>query len=309
LIHSGWWIYSGPERDRRAEGRRPEAPKKWSAQRGTSKSGGRRPARRITSAQRGTSKSEAYMAGHSKWAQIKRKKAVNDKKRGRMFTRLIREITVAAREGGGDPEANPRLRLAIDTAKAANMPLDNIERAILRGTGELEGVAYEEMTYEGYGPGGVALYLETLTDNLNRTVAEVRHVLEKHGGNLGQSGSVAWQFERRGRMYVDAGQYDEDTVMLAALDAGALDISREGDEYEITTEVVAFHAVQEGLREQGIEFSEAELAMIPKVMVRVEGPDAQKLVKLLELLEDVDDIQNVHTNADIDESVLSEVGT
>jgi YebC/PmpR family DNA-binding regulatory protein len=253
-------------------------------------------------------KSEGYMAGHSKWAQIKRKKAVNDKKRGRMFTRLIREITVAAREGGGDPEANPRLRLAIDTAKAANMPLDNIERAILRGTGELEGVAYEEMTYEGYGPGGVALYLETLTDNLNRTVAEVRHVLEKHGGNLGQSGSVAWQFERRGRMYVDASRYDEDTVMLAALDAGALDISREGDEYEITTEVAAFHAVQEGLREQGIEFSEAELAMIPKVMVRVEGPEAQKLVKLLELLEDVDDIQNVHTNADIDESVLSEVG-
>jgi YebC/PmpR family DNA-binding regulatory protein len=285
-----------------AEERRAAGPKRRKVEREARNAEKRRP-------QAGAPKSEGYMAGHSKWAQIKRKKAVNDKKRGRMFTRLIREITVAAREGGGDPEANPRLRLAIDTAKAANMPLDNIERAILRGTGDLEGVAYEEMTYEGYGPGGVALYLETLTDNLNRTVAEVRHVLEKHGGNLGQSGSVAWQFERRGRMYVDAGQYDEDTVMLAALDAGALDLSREGDEYEITTEVVTFHAVQEGLREQGIEFSEAELAMIPKVMVRVEGADAQKLVKLLELLEDVDDIQNVHTNADIDESVLSEVAT
>jgi YebC/PmpR family DNA-binding regulatory protein len=248
------------------------------------------------------------MAGHSKWAQIKRKKAVNDNKRGQRFTRLIREITVAAREGGGDPEANARLRLAIDTAKAANMPLDNIERAILRGTGELEGVEYAEVAYEGYGPGGVALYLETLTDNLNRTVAEVRHVLEKHGGNLGQAGSVAWQFERRGRMVVDAGRYDEDAVMLAALEAGALDVAREGDEYEVTTDVASFHAVQAGLKGEGIEFSDAELAMIPKVTVRVEGSDAQKLVKLLEALDDVDDVQNVHTNADIDEGALSEVG-
>jgi YebC/PmpR family DNA-binding regulatory protein len=247
------------------------------------------------------------MAGHSKWAQIKRKKAANDAKRGRMFTRLIREITVAAREGGGDAEGNPRLRLAIDTAKAANMPLDNIERAIQRGTGELEGVQYTEISYEGYGPGGVAIYLETLTDNLNRTVAEVRHVLEKNGGNLGQSGSVAWQFERRGRMYVNAAQYDEDAVMLAALEAGALDVERDGDELEITTDVPGFHAVQEGLREQGIEFSAAELAMVPKVTVRVEGAEAQKLVKLLEALDDVDDIQNVHTNADIDEAALSEV--
>ncbi len=248
------------------------------------------------------------MAGHSKWAQIKRKKAANDAKRGRMFTRLIREITVAAREGGGDPEGNPRLRLAIDTAKAANMPLENIDRAVQRGTGELDGVSYEEVSYEGYGPGGVALYLETLTDNLNRTVAEVRHVLEKYGGNLGQNGSVAWQFERRGRIYVDAGRYDEDTVMLAALEAGALDVVREGEEYEVTTDVASFHAVQGGLKEQGVEFSEAALAMLPKATVRVEGPEAQKLVRLLEMLEDVDDIQNVHTNADIDESALSEVG-
>jgi YebC/PmpR family DNA-binding regulatory protein len=248
------------------------------------------------------------MAGHSKWAQIKRKKAANDAKRGRMFTRLIREITVAAREGGGDPEANARLRLAIDTAKASNMPQDNIERAILRGAGELEGVSYEEVSYEGYGPGGVALYLETLTDNLNRTVAAVRHVLEKHGGNLGQSGSVAWQFERRGRIFVDATRHDEDIVMMAALEAGALDVVREGDEYEITTEVADFHAVQDGLRTQGVDVGEAELAMLPKATVRVDGAEAQKLVRLLEALEDVDDIQNVHTNADIDEAALSEVG-
>jgi YebC/PmpR family DNA-binding regulatory protein len=248
------------------------------------------------------------MAGHSKWAQIKRKKAVNDAKRGQKFTRLIREITVAAREGGGDPDMNPRLRLAVDTAKAENMPADNIERAILRGTGELEGVSYEEVAYEGYGPGGVAIYIETLTDNLNRTVAEVRHVLEKHGGNLGQSGSVAWQFERRGRIYVDANRYDEDTVMMAALDAGALDVVRMEDEYEIATEVAGFHTVQDGLKSQGIEIGEAELAMIPKATVRVEGAEAQKLVKLLDVLDDVDDIQNVHTNADIDENALSEVG-
>jgi YebC/PmpR family DNA-binding regulatory protein len=248
------------------------------------------------------------MAGHSKWAQIKRKKAANDAKRGQKFTRLIREITVAAREGGGDPDMNPRLRLAVDTAKSENMPQENIERAILRGTGELEGVSYEEVSYEGYGPGGVAIYLETLTDNLNRTVAEVRHVLEKHGGNLGQSGSVAWQFERRGRIYVDASRYDEDSVMLAALEAGALDLVRMGDEYEIVTEVTTFHAVQDGLKAQGVEIGEAELAMIPNATVRVEGPEAQRLVKLLDALDDVDDIQSVHTNADIDESALSEVG-
>ena len=248
------------------------------------------------------------MAGHSKWAQIKRKKAANDAKRGQQFTKLIREITVAAREGGGEVEFNPRLRLAVDTAKAANMPQDNIERAILRGTGELEGVRYEEVTYEGYAPGGVALYLETLTDNLNRTVADLRHVLEKHGGNLGQNGSVAWQFERRGQMYVDAARYDEDSVMLAALEAGALDLSAEDGEYEITTDVAAFHKVQDGLKEQGIEFSDAELTMIPKATVQVRGEDAQKLLRLLEALDDLDDVQKVHTNADIDEAVLSEVG-
>ena len=248
------------------------------------------------------------MAGHSKWSKIKRKKAANDAKRGKMFTKLIREITVAAREAGGDPEFNPRLRLAVDTAKAASMPQENIDRAIQRGTGELEGVSYEEVSYEGYGPGGVALYLETLTDNLNRTVADVRHVLEKYGGNLGQNGSVSWQFERRGQIYVDAERHDEDSAMLAALEAGALDFKRDGDAFEITTDVAAFHKVQDGLKEQGVDFSDAELSMIPKATVRVEGREAEKLLALLEALDDLDDVQNVHTNADIDESALAEVG-
>lgn len=248
------------------------------------------------------------MAGHSKWAQIKRKKAANDAKRGKKFTKLIREITVAAREGGGDPDMNPRLRLAVDTAKAENMPADNIDRAIKRGTGDLEGVNYEEITYEGYGPGGVALYIEALTDNINRTVAEVRHLLDKHGGNLGQNGSVAWQFERKGRIYAATDRYDEDSLMLAALEAGALDVVREDDDYVITTETTTFHAVQEGLVAQGIAFDEAELTMIPTNTIGVDGADAQKLLRLLDALEDSDDVQHVHTNADIDESALAEVG-
>jgi YebC/PmpR family DNA-binding regulatory protein len=249
------------------------------------------------------------MAGHSKWSKIKRKKAANDRKRGKMFTKLIREITVAAREGGGDPEFNPRLRLAIDTAKAADMPQDNIDRAVKRGTGELEGAAYEETSYEGYGPGGVALYMEALTDNMNRTVADLRHVLEKNGGNLGQSGSVAWQFERKGRIYVDARRFDEDAAMMAAVEAGAEDFGLQEDEYEITTDVASFHKVQEGLKAQGVEFEEAELVMIPNATIRVEGAEAERLLKLLDALDDLDDIQNVHSNADIDETVLEEVST
>ena len=248
------------------------------------------------------------MAGHSKWAQIKRKKAANDAKRGKMFTKLIREITVSAREGGGDPDMNPRLRLAVDTAKAANMPQDNIERAIDRGTGDAEGVSYEEVAYEGYGPGGVALYIETMTDNRNRTVAEVRHALERYGGDLGQSGSVAWQFERQGQIWLDAGRYDEDSAMMAALEAGAQDFRRDEDSFAVTTDVASFHKVQEGLKEQGIELEEAELAMVAKVSIRVEGQEAQTLLRLLDALDDLDDVQKVHSNADIDESVLSEVG-
>lgn len=255
------------------------------------------------------SKVEASVAGHSKWAQIKRKKAANDKKRGKMFTKLIREITVAAREAGGDPEFNPRLRLAIDTAKAANMPADNIDRAVKRGTGELEGTSYEEVNYEGYGPSGVALFVETLTDNQNRTVADLRHVLEKHGGNLGTSGSVAWQFDRRGQIYIDAARYEEDAAMLAALEAGALDFEKDDDTYIVTTEVASFHTVQDGLREQGIDFDDAELAMVAKNTVEVKGGEAAKLVRLLDALDDLDDVQNVHTNADIDEDALAEVGS
>ena len=249
------------------------------------------------------------MAGHSKWAQIKRKKAVNDARRGKIFTKLIREITVAAREGGGDPDMNPRLRLAVDTAKAANMPNDNIDRAIGRGTGDLEGARYEEVVYEGYGPGGVALYIETLTDNVNRTVAEVRHVLDRHGGNLGQSGSVAWQFDRAGQLWIDAARYDEDAVMLAALEAGAEDVKREDGSFLVTTTVTSFHTVQEGLKAQSIEIDEAELSMLPKVMVEVAGSDAQKLMKLMDAIDDLDDVQRIHTNADIDEAALAEAAS
>lgn len=246
------------------------------------------------------------MAGHNKWSQIKRKKAVNDQKRGQMFSKLIREITVAAREGGGDPEYNPRLRLAIDTAKAENMPLDNIERAVKRGTGELEGVAYEEIAYEGYGPGGVALYIETTTDNPKRTVAEVRHILERNGGNLGTAGSVAWQFDRKGQIYVNASRYTEEAVLEAALLGGADDVTRAEDEFVVTTGMTTFHAVQAGMQEAGVEFSHAELAWLPQNEVGVSGGEGQRLVKLLDALDDHDDVQKVWSNANIDEQVLAE---
>ena len=240
------------------------------------------------------------MAGHSKWKQIKRKKAITDNKRAANWTKLIREITVAAKAGGGDPAGNPRLRLAIDTARAANMPNDNIDRAIKKGTGELEGVSYEEITYEAYGPGGVAIMIESLTDNGNRTVADIRKWLTRNGGNLGTTGSVAWMFDRRGQIDVDASRYDEEAVMEAALEAGALDVESDEGTFTVLTEVADFNAVQEGLREKGIEWEDAELAMVPKTEVRVEGDDAAQLVKLLELIEDLDDVQKVYTNADLD---------
>ena len=245
------------------------------------------------------------MSGHSKWAQIKRKKAVVDAKRGAHFTKLIREITVAARSGGGNPDFNPRLRLAVDTAKAANMPADNIDRAIKKGTGELEGVHYEEVSYEGYGPGGVALYIETLTDNPNRTVADVRHALTRNFGSLGTTGSVAWQFERKGQVVIDATRYTEEAVFEAALEAGAEDVARQGDEFVITSEAADFNAVQEGVTAKGVEISSAELTMIAKNEVAVAGKDAEKLLRLLEAIEDLDDVQKVHCNADIDEDVLA----
>jgi YebC/PmpR family DNA-binding regulatory protein len=247
------------------------------------------------------------VAGHSKWKQIKRKKAITDNKRAANWTKLIREITVAAKAGGGDPAGNPRLRLAIDTARAANMPNDNIDRAIKKGTGELEGVNYEEITYEAYGPAGVAIMIESLTDNGNRTVADIRRWLSRNGGNLGTTGSVAWMFDRRGQIEVDGERYDEETVMEAALEAGALDVESEEGTFTVLTEVADFTAVQDGLREKGIAWESAELAMIPKNMVSVAGPDADQLMKLLELIEDLDDVQKVYTNADVDVDSLAEV--
>lgn len=246
------------------------------------------------------------MSGHSKWATIKRKKAATDAKRGQVFTKLIREITVAAREGGGDPNFNPRLRLAVDTAKTANMPSENIDRAIKKGTGELEGVNYEEVTYEGYGPGGVALFIETLTDNAKRTVADVRHILDRHDGNLGTNGSVAWQFDRKGQIFVDATRYHEDAVFEAAIEAGAEDVGREGDEFIVTTDPVSFQEVQDGMKAGGVESSQTELTFIAKNEVSVGGKDAEKLLKILDALEENDDVQKVHSNADIDEAVLAQ---
>lgn len=246
------------------------------------------------------------MAGHNKWSKIKRKKGVNDAKRGALFTKLIREITVAARDGGGDPEYNARLRLAVDTSKANSMPAENIERAIKKGTGELEGVNYEETSYEGYGPGGVALFIECLTDNTNRTVADVRHALTKFDGSLGTDGSVAWQFDRKGVFTIDASRYSEDSVFEAAIDAGAEDVADDGDEFVVTAEPADFMGVQKGLKEAGIEIASAELIRIAKNEMAITGKDAVKLLKLLHWLDDLDDVQKVHSNAHIDEAVLAE---
>jgi YebC/PmpR family DNA-binding regulatory protein len=246
------------------------------------------------------------MAGHSKWKQIKHYKAATDAKRGALFTKLIREITVAAKAGGGDPEHNARLRLAIDTAKQSSMPKENIERAIKKGTGELEGVDYQEVMYEAYGPGGVALMIQTLTDNPTRTVADVRHKLSRNGGNMGTSGSVAFLFDRKGQMQVDAARWDEDTIMEAALDVGAEDVARDEDVWVVTTEPAALHAVREGLHAKKIETTEAALNWVPKSTVRVEGADAQALVKLIDALEDLDDVQKVEGNFDIDAEALAE---
>ncbi len=246
------------------------------------------------------------MAGHSKWSQIKRKKAVNDQKRGQMFTKVIRELTVAAREGGGDPNFNPRLRLAVDAAKAANMPQENIDRAIKRGTGELAGVTYEEVAYEGYGPGGVALYIETLTDNQKRTVAEVRHLLDKNGGNLGTTGSVAWQFDRMGIIYLPADGVDEDRVFEAAVEAGADDVRTEAGEFVVSTEAALLHEVRGALLDAGLAVASAQLTMVARSEVAVGGRDGVRLLKLLDLLDGHDDVQQVHSNADLDDSVLEQ---
>ena len=246
------------------------------------------------------------MAGHSKWKQIKRKKAVTDQKRAASWTKVIREITIAAKSGGGDPAGNSRLRLAIDAAKAVNMPADNIERAVKKGTGELEGSSYEEVTYEGYGPGGAAIVIEASTDNANRTVAEIRHAFSRNGGNLGATNSVLWMFDKKGQIYIDAEKIDEDRALEAALEAGAEDFSREGEQYVVSTTPHSLHAVQDGLKSKGIEPESSEIAMVAKNTVRVEGKDAERILKLMEVLEELDDVGKVFSNFDIDASQLAE---
>lgn len=244
------------------------------------------------------------MAGHSKWKQIKHYKAATDAKRGAKFTKLIREITVAAKFGGGDPGGNPRLRTAIDTAKAASMPKENIERAVKKGTGELEGVDYVEVTYEAYGPGGVALMIQALTDNPTRTVAEVRAKLSRGGGNLGATNSVAFMFDRRGQLYIDAEGQDEDRVMEVALEAGAEDFVHEDGTFTISTAVSDLHAVKQAMEDASCTVRDPELSWIPQNTVRVEGENAQALLKLIEALDDLDDVQKVDANFEMDDAEL-----
>jgi YebC/PmpR family DNA-binding regulatory protein len=238
------------------------------------------------------------MSGHSKWSTIKRKKAAVDAKRGKIFTKLIKEITIAARTGGGDPDANPRLRLAIDNAKSVNMPQDNIERAVKKATGELEGVSYSEITYEGYGPSGVAILIESMTDNKNRTVAEVRHIFSKYGGSMGESGSVAWMFERKGVITLPSQGKTEDDIFEIILEAGADDLTSEDGFFEVTTSLESFEPVRKSLAESGLEIENASLQWIAKNVTPVSGEAADKVVKLIDMLEDSDDVQNVYTNAE-----------
>ncbi len=245
------------------------------------------------------------MSGHSKWATIKRKKGALDAKRGKMFTKLIKELTIAAREGGGDPSANPRLRLAVDNAKAANMPQDNIERAIKKATGELEGVTYHELTYEGYGPAGVAVLVEVATDNKNRIVAEVRHLFSKYGGSLGENGSVAWMFDRKGVISLPIQGKSEDDIMEIILDAGAEDLQSEEEYFEIQTPLESFEPVRKALADKDLTIENASLQWIAKNTVPVAGEEAERVMKLIEGLEDNDDVQNVYSNADIDESSIN----
>ena len=241
------------------------------------------------------------MAGHSKWKQIKHYKAATDAKRGALFTKLIREITIAAKQGGGDPAGNARLRTAVEAAKAKSMPKENIDRAIKKGTGELEGVDYQDVVYEGYGPGGVALVIAALTDNPTRTVAEIRHKMSRLGGNLGTPNSVAFLFDKKGQLTIDATRFGEDATLEAALDSGAEDFKREDDQYLVTTSPADFHAVKTALEGRGITFVEAEpLVMVPKSTIRVEGKTAEQLLRLMEEIEELDDVQKVWANFDID---------
>jgi YebC/PmpR family DNA-binding regulatory protein len=244
------------------------------------------------------------MSGHSKWHTIKHKKGAADARRGKVFTRLIKELTVAARAGGGDPDSNPRLRTIIADAKSANMPAENIRRAIRRGTGEEPGVQYEEAMYEGYGPGGAAIIVETLTDNKNRTVGEIRHILDKHNGKLGERNSVARLFSKRGQILVEKSRVDEETLMTAALDAGADDMGEDGDNWEILTAPDAFDTVRDAVKGLNLEPISAEVAMVPQNYVKLTGKEAQQMLKLMELLEEHDDVQHVWSNFDVEEKEI-----
>ncbi|MBI4530527.1 MAG: YebC/PmpR family DNA-binding transcriptional regulator [Candidatus Latescibacteria bacterium] len=250
------------------------------------------------------------MSGHSKWSTIKRKKGKADAERGRLFTKVIKEITVAARAGGGDESANPRLRMAIHEAKAVNMPQINIERAIQRGTGELPGVTYEEVTYEGYGPGGVAIFIEAVTDNRNRTVAEIRHLFGKYGGNLSESGSVAWMFQQKGSILVEKSHVDEEMLMMITLDAGAEDLiaDEDDDSYEIVTPPEDLYDVKKVLDEQGISYARVEMTRTAQTIVKLTGKQAEQAIKLLEAIEEHDDVQKVFLNFEVDVEELAALG-
>jgi len=247
------------------------------------------------------------MSGHSKWHSIRHKKAAVDAKRGRMFTKLIREISTAARIGGGDINSNPRLRTAVTAAKASNMPADNIDRAIKKGTGELPGVTYEEATYEAYGPGGVAILIETLSDNKNRTIAEIRHIVNKHAGNMAEAGSVSWMFDSKGVIQVDAATLNEDELLELALESGAEDLVREGEYFEITTAPGDLEAVKEALETAEIEMISAEFAQVPKSVVQIAGKEASQLLRLMNGIEDQEDVQKVWANFDIPDEELDSV--
>jgi YebC/PmpR family DNA-binding regulatory protein len=247
------------------------------------------------------------MSGHSRWSQIKRKKGKADVERGKLFSKILREITVAARNGGGDPKANMRLKAAIESAKEANMPADNIKRAVQKGTGELPGESYEEITYEGYAPGGVAVMLAVLTDNRNRTGPEIRHTFEKFGGNMGSSGAVAWMFERKGIIQVDAEKISEDELLDRALEAGAADMRRVEKAFEITTAPAQMDEVRDALARARVPIIEAQVTYVPQSTVRVEGKDAISVVKLIEALEELDDVQSVYANYDIPDEILEAI--
>ncbi len=241
------------------------------------------------------------MSGHNKWSTIKHKKGAADAKRGKLFSKIIKEISIAARAGGGDVEGNPRLRTAVSAARAANMPKENVERAIKRGTGEIEGAAYEEIIYEGYGPGGVAVLVETLTDNKNRTVAEIRHIFEKYNGNLGENGCVSWMFDKKGMVVVDGKGLHEDEVMEVALEAGAQDVAPDGDNFEITTEPGDFESVKQAVEAKGWKIELSEISMIPQTTVKLEGRKAEMMLKMMNALDDNEDLQSVSANFDISE--------